>query len=131
LEFPISGKETKFPGVSITNFGVIKDAGFTTANGAIHADNSFNLADLEHEYGHFLQALNYGESIYNGVIIPASLYSMTFDSENHKNFWTEKDANALATEFFGDNSAIGRDNNNFPKEYSSLILIPIIKDLTQ
>jgi RHS repeat-associated protein len=126
-----TGSQTKFPGASITNFFVKKDAGYTTANGSIHADNSFNLKDLEHEYGHYLQAIYYGEAIFNTVIIPASLYSATFDPSNHKNFWTEKDANALSTEFFGDDSEIGRDNKNFPKEYSPFTLIPIFKDLTR
>ena len=113
--------QTIFPGASITNFGVGDNKGVTMANGGIHADNSFGLADLQHEYGHYLQALAYGATTYNLEIVPASFYSAaTSTPQEHSNFWTEKDANAWATVFFGNNSAIGQ-SQYFPKEFSSLI----------
>ncbi len=114
------GTIVNFPNVTITNFGVKTHTGFTTSNGAIHADNDFTLALLEHEYGHYLQALMYGSVTYNTVIVPASLWNMTFDASNHDTFWTETDANAWATLWFGRNSAIGQDPS-LPKEFSYLM----------
>ncbi|HVX52344.1 MAG TPA: hypothetical protein VHB48_19455, partial [Chitinophagaceae bacterium] len=72
------------------------------------------------EYGHYLQALMYGSVTYNTVIVPASLWNMTFDASNHDTFWTETDANAWATLWFGRNSAIGQDPS-LPKEFSYLM----------
>jgi hypothetical protein len=110
------GIETKFPGASITDFMVKEDAGYTTANGSIHADKSFTLALLQHEYGHYLQALTAGTNFFNLVIIPASLYSAaTKTIEEHRDFWTEKDASARAARFFGAGSAIARDDTQ-PKK---------------
>jgi RHS repeat-associated protein len=112
------GIETAFSGATITDFGVSDGYGYTTANGAIHASTSFDLAHLEHEYGHYLQALNYGEYTYNYKIVPASVWNMWFGSD-HSNFWTEKDANAWASLYFGPGSPIWKDNDLFPKEWCS------------
>lgn len=106
------GKTIKFPGASITDFMVGDDVGYTTSNGSIHADNSFTLALLEHEYGHYLQAKLIGSYLYNLEIVPASLYSAikAKNTIEHRNFWTEKDASARAANFFGHYSSdIGRD----------------------
>lgn len=114
-----TGQFTIFPGASITDFGVIEGAGVTTANGGIHMSTVNNgLADLQHEYGHYLQASNYGESYFYGVIVPASVYSASTNSySEHQSFWTETDANAWATLFFGSNSAIGL-SSSFPKKFA-------------
>jgi hypothetical protein len=112
-----------FDGVSITDSKVINNTGYTLlfgSTGSIHADNGFPLSRLEHEYGHYLQGQYYGVGIYYSVILPASLYSMKFDSKNHDNYWTEKDANAWATFYFGIQSAIGKDQS-LPKEFSYLM----------
>ncbi len=56
--------------------------------------------------------------VYNLIIVPASLWSAATNSYyNHQQFWTEKDANAWATVFFGLKSAIGQ-NASFPKEFT-------------
>jgi hypothetical protein len=76
---------------------------------------SFALKDLEHEYGHYLQALKYGSLNYNTAILPASLWNAaTVSQTEHRSFWTEKDANTLAIAFFGSNSDIANDPVNFP-----------------
>ena len=115
------GVKTIFPGASITDFMTQEYTGYTTSNGSIHAPSSFDLAHLQHEYGHYLQSQNYGSFTYNSIIAPASLYSIIHDSENHKNFWTEQDANAWASNFFGPNSAIAKNPFLFPAFYSILI----------
>jgi hypothetical protein len=115
-----NGGNVIFQGVTITNFGVFNHTGFTTSNGAIHADNDFTLTLLEHEYGHYLQAKNYGAVTYNTVIVPASLYSIITDEKAHNSFWTEKDANMWAYIYFGKNSAIANDPT-LPKQFSYLM----------
>lgn len=114
-----NGQSVVFQNVKIINRWVMDGYGYTTSNGVIHADKTFRLSRLQHEYGHFLQVIMYGAATYNGIISPSSLYSMVF-SKNHDNFWTEKDANAWATLWFGKNSAIGQDNR-LPKEFSYLL----------
>ena len=107
-----SGRITKFPGASITDFLIIEGTGYTTDNGSIHADKSFTLALFQHEYDHYLQALYIGSNYYNTQIIPSSFYSGISsgnDYMKHQNFWTEKDASARAVKFFGSASAIGHD----------------------
>jgi hypothetical protein len=110
-----SGEKIYFPGATITDVGVMQNRGVTTGNGGIHASLSFSLAGLQHEYGHYLQALNYGSFIYNSKIVPASLWNMTFSPSTHNHFWTEKEANQLAINFFGNNSAIALNSTNYPR----------------
>jgi len=109
-----TGQLVLFPGVTITNFGVLQNAGATTSNGGIHADLSFTLADLQHEYGHFLQAQKYGSFIYNSKILPASLWNMIESPSTHIYFWTEVEANQFSIAFFGSKSDIA-NNPNFPR----------------
>lgn len=114
------GQAIVFPGAYITDRGVLKGTGATAGTGLIHLSTFQNgLSELEHEYGHFLQALMYGQIAYNGIIVPASIWSASTNSSDHHNFWTEQDANAWATCFFGLNSAIGR-NSFYPKKFSFL-----------
>jgi RHS repeat-associated protein len=113
---------TMFPGASITNFGVMEGTGATTDNGSIRAASSFTLADLQHEYGHYLQAINYGRFNYYAKIVPASLYSAAVNyASGHSKFWTEKDANMWGMIFFGKKSDIGKDDYNYPKEFCYLM----------
>ena len=76
-----NGNYTMFPGVTITDFGDKEHSDFTTSNGAIHATSDFDLALLGHEYGHYLQAQNYGTFTFNTIINmtnalnPSSIYS--------------------------------------------------------
>ncbi|MDP1811196.1 MAG: hypothetical protein Q8K66_07280 [Sediminibacterium sp.] len=52
-----NGTQTTFPGATITDYLVLPRAGVTTANGGIHMSTISNgLSDLQHEYGHYLQA---------------------------------------------------------------------------
>ena len=81
--------------------------GVTTANGGIHLDTYKNgIADMEHEYGHYLQAQTIGSVAYYLYVVPASLWSATYYPQNHNRFWTELNANNLAVAFFGSGSAI-------------------------
>ena len=109
-----NGVQTTFPGATITDFGVMTGAGVTTANGGIHMSTVNNgLSDLQHEYGHYLQAQQLG-TVYYIRIVPASLYNAATDPSNHRYFWTERDANKRSADYFGPNSAIALDNN-YPK----------------
>jgi hypothetical protein len=40
---------------------------------------------------------------------------MTFSPSTHNHFWTEKEANQLAINFFGNNSAIALNSTNYPR----------------
>jgi hypothetical protein len=112
-----SGAQIKFPGVTITDYGVPFNSGVTTSNGGIHADlATFGLAALQHEYGHYLQARKYGSLLYNAKIVPASLWSKATSSvEVHRYFWTELEANQLAINFFGNVSEIASKPNLYPR----------------
>lgn len=109
-----NGSVLQFPGATITNIAVLNGYGWTSASGGIHASLGFSLADLQHEYGHFLHAQAVGVSYYNNFVIPSSLYSAAIDITNHKHFWTEIIANALAVAFFGPNSDIANKPLLFP-----------------
>lgn len=110
-----NGDKVKFPGATITDFGVSTNRGATTSNGGIHADLTFDLPALEHEYGHYLQALHYGSIIYNTYIVPASLWDMTTSPSSHPSFWTEVEANQFAIDFFGSSSDIALNPTRFPR----------------
>ena len=80
---------------------------------------NFGLASLEHEYGHYLQSQEYGEIYYNAVIAPASLLNAALPWNSvvdHWSYWTEKEANFMAVQFFGPISAIATysDPRHFP-----------------
>ena len=110
-----TGVQIILPGVTITDFGVLNAAGVTTANGGIHLSlNNNGIADIEHEYGHYLQALELGKFNYYLQIVPASLKSATINPIGHRFFWTEVDANRKAVSFFGSSSAIAL-STYFPK----------------
>lgn len=111
----VNGEKIRFPGVTITDFGILSHRGVTTSNGGIHADLSVSLKYLQHEYGHYLQAKHYGSVFYNTVIVPASLWSMTTSPLTHKGFCTEIDADRFAIAFFGNNSDIALDPAEFPR----------------
>ena len=112
-----SGAQIKFPGVTITDYGVPFNSGVTTSNGGIHADlATFGLAALQHEYGHYLQARKYGSLLYNAKIVPASLWSKATSSvEVHRYFWTELEANQLAIIFFGNVYEIASKPDLYPR----------------
>lgn len=53
------GQVIEFPGASFSPYKSTYDAGFTLPSGEIFLDPANGLADLEHEYGHFLDAYIY------------------------------------------------------------------------
>ena len=111
-----NGDKVNFPGATITDSYTLAGRGATTSGGGIHASLSFYLSDLQHEYGHYLQAKKYGSKLYNEKIVPASLWNAAVDTkQGHRNFWTEVDANRLAIAFFGSNSDIALDTTNYPR----------------
>ena len=109
------GTNVIFLGATIKNELTFPNRGWTSAWGGIHASLSFSLAGLEHEYGHYLQAQSMGIDYYNKIIVPASLYNMATDKNNHRLYWTEVLANQLAIKLFGPNSDIARDPINYPR----------------
>jgi hypothetical protein len=111
----INGVSTDFPGAYISDVLTPTNKAYTTSDRTIHADNTFGVADLQHEYGHVLQINQYGKRYYVEVIMPASLINMVLHPSDHKYFWTETDANALAIQFFGASSPIALDPTNFPR----------------
>lgn len=104
------GEKVVFPGATITNFGIKDKAGVTTANGGIHLSLvNGSLEDMQHEYGHYLQAKALGSSsLYYLTIAMPSLYSAFSNPSGHRLFWTEINANKLASEFFGPDSDIAK-----------------------
>jgi hypothetical protein len=110
-----NGEKVYFPGATITDFGVLDRAGVTTANGGIHMSTIQNgLEDLQHEYGHYLQAKALGVVAYYTQVVPASLFSATVNPSQHRFLWTEVEANDLSSAFFGPNSAIAQ-STYYPK----------------
>lgn len=55
---------------------------------------------LWHEFGHILQARQYGSTYFYSVIAPASLQSAASDPAHHRTFWTEVEANTLSFYYF-------------------------------
>jgi len=56
-----NGVSTDFPDAYISDSFTPKNKAYTTTDGTIHADNLFDLANLQHEYGHVLQIQAYGK----------------------------------------------------------------------
>lgn len=111
-----NGDKVKFPGATITDFGIVSNRGATTSNGGIHADLTFDLPALQHEYGHYLQAQLYGSSLYNFYIVPARLWDASINTpQGHSHFWTEVEANQLSINFFWQTSDIALNPSRFPR----------------
>ena len=109
-----TGKATIFPGVEITNPTFGGSNGYTI-DGNIVVPSSFDLALLEHEYGHFLQSQIFGNNYFDFFIAPISAWNMKFSPNSHDSFWTETGANSLSNIFFGSNSVIANNpNGRFP-----------------
>lgn len=108
------GEEIYFPGVHFHDGMVSEGAGYTLPNGSIFLSRAGNgLADLEHEYGHYLDAQQKGSLMYALNVIPNSLYTATFYPSLHRFTVPEIRANILAVKFFGSNSAIA-NSKYFP-----------------
>jgi RHS repeat-associated protein len=107
------GNKVKFGGVHFSPFngsyifplGFDKSSGSTFPNGSIFLGTEGNgLADLEHEYGHYLDAKIIGALKY---ILTVGISSpLTANSNNHLSESYEIRATRLAIQFFGPKSAI-------------------------
>jgi len=60
-----------------------------------------NIDLLRHEFGHILQARNWGMNFFYEKIVPASLKSASGNKYWHMNTWTEWSANRLSYIYFG------------------------------
>ncbi len=60
----------------------------------------YNLDLLRHEFGHVLQAREWGMAFFYGTVVPVSLES-TQNGFRHQETWTEWYANKLSYEYFG------------------------------
>ena len=58
-----------------------------------------NKSVLYHEFGHILQARIHGLTAYYRVIAPESIFSATFNVEEHGSYWTETYANYLSKNY--------------------------------
>lgn len=81
--------------------------------GIIVYDGAFSrqtdMALVQHEFGHILQANNVGKAGFYEVIAPESLVSAIRHGKfgwDHNTFWTETWANYLSNNYFGTNSLI-------------------------
>ena len=110
-----SGEMINFPLAEITDSWVFKNEGYTLSDGSIHASLSFNLALLEHEYGHFLQAMFLGKKAFEVISQLSLVNAAVHSTEEHRRFWTEVDASTRAAIFFGPKSDIELDKSQ-PKE---------------
>jgi RHS repeat-associated protein len=68
---------------------------------------------LRHEYGHILQAKEWGENFFYSMIAPLSLESAIRygNIQEHQYSWTERSANYFSRIYFG---SVGWDYNNYP-----------------
>jgi hypothetical protein len=108
----IHGNQTRLPGVYVTNQLVTEGAGMTLSS-TIHLDAIGNgLADLEHEYGHFLDIiLGFSDNnlkFFFQVGIPSFFSARSESAYDHSKQPYEMRATRLAIDFFGSNSAISQ-----------------------
>jgi len=109
-----------FPGVKILEDGGYFDRGYTL-NGVIHVPQNYGLANIQHEYGHFLQENLYSNLGMANIDIQSALNAFVNTlggvfglSDTHMSYWTETEANKLAVDWFGPKSDIGKDPYRFP-----------------
>jgi len=136
----VTGKYVgKFEGVNMYEADI--PGGVTLpGRGIIVYDGAFtrqtNMALVQHEFGHILQANIVGKAGFYAVIAPESLASATMHGKlgwNHDTFWTETWANYLSNNYFGTNSllngsawpAANISSENAAKFFKWLILKPL------
>ena len=68
-----------------------------------------------HEYGHVLQSMSLGASYLFVVGLPSIVSAAVNDSEGHRNFYTETNANRLASDYFS--QYYGVDWSKFEGKY--------------
>lgn len=110
-------------GLTIPPYGIMVGKGTFTKG------FSKGKALLQHEFGHYLQYKKIGHKAYYEVIAPESLWSATFHTSSHRNYWTETWANHLSKIYFGNDwighyynyPAIKISNRNWDKVLKSMI----------
>jgi len=114
------GNNIEFPGVNITDKGVADGSGMTLSS-IIHLDiDGINgLADLEHEYGHFLDLSSRfsgnNTSFFFEVGVPSFFSAWGESAYEHTKQSYEEIATRLAIDFFGPNSAIAQAKNLYAR----------------
>lgn len=113
-----------FPGVRIrmSKWATLVDSGwFDIRTKTIYLPKNASLSFAQHEYGHYLQSLNFPRKQYR-AIEKASLLNAIKNKfgygEDHSSFWTERDANRRSGSFFGSQAPINRNLNgkyNWPR----------------
>jgi RHS repeat-associated protein len=107
------------PGVQVSSSFVTEGSGATPGNRKIYLSTARDangqyinrLLDLEHEYGHFLDAYNRGSFTFAITTdIPSSISAWRDSEEVHNSKDYELRATRLAIKFFGPNSDIAKKN---------------------
>jgi hypothetical protein len=103
-----------FPGVKIKNsfWADLTGKGwYSSKTKTINVPKNTKPSYVQHEYGHHLQSKRFTKEQYD-AIEASSLQNAIFQFlpwvENHDTFWTERDANRRAINFFGPNSEIAK-----------------------
>jgi hypothetical protein len=109
-----NGVQTCFPGVYILDTAVTEGDGYTLYGGEIHLSPVGNgLADMMHEYGHFIQAQVFGHAYYSLSISLTSSWSAFINPTNHRFTSTETTANALSVYYFGRGSQSAIETSSY------------------
>ena len=103
-----------FPGVKIrlSIWATLVDSGwFDIRTKTIYLPENASLSFAQHEYGHYLQSLNFSRKQYRAIERVSFLNALKNRiglGEKHDLLWTERDANRRAGDFFGPEAAINR-----------------------
>ena len=112
-----NGNLIVLPGVQVSDRFVVDGAGATPGNGTIYLSTARDpngkfinrLIDLEHEYGHFLDAYNRGSFTFAITTdIPSTISAKRNSTEVHLSQPYELRATRLAIKFFGPDSEIAK-----------------------
>jgi len=84
-------------------------------DGTLNLPHGATTSYAQHEYGHYLQTLRFTNNEYNAIeraSFQNSIQNFFGFGQQYNNFWTERDANRRAAEFFGPNAPINWNNSN-------------------
>lgn len=113
-----------FPGVRIklSKWATWIDSGwFDVRTKTIYLPENASVSFAQHEYGHYLQSLNFSVRQYRAIEKASFLNALKNKigyGERHDSFWTERDANRRSGMFFGSEAPINRKwkgNYNWPR----------------
>lgn len=109
-----------FPGVRIcvSKWATLVDSGwFDRRTKTIYLPKNASLSFAQHEYGHYLQSLEYSAKQYRTIERASFLNALKNKfgfGESHHLFWTERDANRRSGVFFGPQAPINwKSNGNY------------------